>query len=207
MVAVPVFGGRIPSLVNQKLAQLQGKGKKAVTAAVYGVRAFEDALLELNDVMQSAGFEVIASAALVAQHSIVPEVGAGRPDAADAAEIRQFARRVLTAMERGSSPDVIVPGNRPYKAAMKVPASPLSLPACVGCGRCASACPSGAVTLTGEGVVTDAGKCMMCMACTAACPVQARILPPPLQSGMTEKLGALRDVRRENQFFGLNQPE
>ena len=62
VVAVPVFGGRIPALVSERIRQLGGTGKKAVTAVVYGVRAYEDALLELNDVMTECGFEVIASA-------------------------------------------------------------------------------------------------------------------------------------------------
>ena len=201
VVAVPVFGGRIPVLVSDKLAKLKGKGKKAVTAVVYGVRAYEDALLELNDVMEGSGFEVIASAALVAQHSIVPEVGAGRPDAADVAEIQQFAKRVLTTIEDGKTGAVSVPGNRPYKESKKGAATPLSLPACNGCGRCAIVCPTEAITLTTEGVTTDLNACMMCMACVASCPTKARILPPTLQEALTQKLSSFKDVPRENEFY------
>ncbi len=201
VVAVPVFGGRIPALVSERLGQLKGMGKKAVTAVVYGVRAYEDALLELSDVMTDCGFEIIASAALIAQHSIVPEVGAGRPDAADIAEIRQFAKRVLNAIENGKTGTVTVPGNHPYKESMKSSAGPVSLPSCGGCGFCASVCPTDAIAVTKEGVVTDNEKCMMCMACVAKCPTQSRILPPPVQDGLNQKLGVFRDVRRENEFF------
>lgn len=49
--------------------------------------------------------------------------------------------------------------------------------------------------------ITDAGNCMLCMACVAACPEHARILPPPLQEQMNQKLGALSSVRRENEYF------
>ena len=90
VVAAPVFAGRIPSVVREKIKTLAGEGKKAVTIAVYGNRAYEDALLEMNDILIQGGFTVIASAAFVAQHSIVPEVGAGRPDAEDIKEIRTF---------------------------------------------------------------------------------------------------------------------
>lgn len=201
IAAAPVFAGRIPSVAGERLARLQGKGKKAVTLAVYGVRAYEDALLELNDVMEGGGFEVIASAALVAQHSMVPEVGTGRPDAADADEIQRFAGRIENALQAGKTGGVSVPGNRPYKDGMKVAAPPLSLENCVGCGECARACPTEAIETTEEGVKTEIGKCILCLACTAHCPLKARILPPPVQEGIRQKLSVFRDVRRENEFF------
>ncbi len=201
VVAVPVFGGRIPALVSERLGQLKGMGKKAVTAVVYGVRAYEDALLELNDVMTECGFEVIASAALIAQHSIVPEVGADRPDTADIAEIRQFAKRVLNAIENGKTGTVTVPGNHPYKESMKSSATPVTLDSCGRCGFCVSVCPTDAITISDAGVVTDNEKCMMCMACVAKCPAKSRMLPPPVQDGLNQKLSVFRDVRRENEFF------
>lgn len=199
--AAPVFGGRIPAIVSDKIAKLSGNGKKAITAVVYGVRAYEDALLELNDVVKNSGFDVVASAALVAQHSIVAEVGSGRPDQKDADEIRQFAKHVVDALEEGKTNTVAVPGNHPYKDSMKVPAAPISLAACSGCGYCAAVCPMNAITVTGGSVETNSDHCIMCMACVAKCPVQARILPPPLQEGMAQKLGVFKDVRRENEFY------
>lgn len=201
VIAAPVFGGRIPTIVSDKIAKLSGDGKKAITAVVYGVRAYEDALLELNDVMEKSGFDVVASAALVAQHSIVAEVGAGRPDQKDAAEIQHFAKKVMKNLEEGKTNTVSVPGNHPYKESMQVPATPISLAACGGCGYCAEVCPTDAVQVTDKDVTTDLEKCIMCMACVAKCPAQARILPPPLQAGMTEMLGVLKDVRRENEFY------
>ena len=60
VVASPVFGGRIPSVVREKIEKFSGTGKKAVTIAVYGNRAYEDALLEMNDILTKCGFTVIA---------------------------------------------------------------------------------------------------------------------------------------------------
>lgn len=57
---------------------------RAVTVAVYGNRAYEDALLELNDCVQAQGFCPLASAALLAEHSMCRQVAAGRPNAQDA---------------------------------------------------------------------------------------------------------------------------
>lgn len=203
VAAVPVFGGRIPEFAAEKLKKLEGKGKKAVTLVVYGTRAYEDALLELNNIMKEQGFQVIASAALVAQHSMAPEVGAGRPDDQDAAEIRAFAEKVLQKLETGEcmADSVAVPGNDPYKQWKAMPVTPISLPSCHRCGACAAVCPVGAIHLEEETVATDQEACMLCMACTAACPEHARILPPPVQERMGQMLGALKGIRRENEYF------
>lgn len=60
IVAAPVFAGRIPSVVREKIKTLAGEGKQAVTIAVYGNRAYEDALLEMNDILIQGGFTVIS---------------------------------------------------------------------------------------------------------------------------------------------------
>jgi len=38
-----------------------------------------------------------------------------------------------------------------------------------GCSDCASACPTGAITLTHNGAVIDLGKCLFCTDCVEAC--------------------------------------
>lgn len=198
VVAAPVFAGRIPSVVSEKIKMLCGKGKKAVAIAVYGNRAYEDALLEMNDILIQGGFTVIAAAAFVAQHSIVPEVGAGRPDTEDEKEIRAFAEAVKSST---SAENIHVPGNRPYKPGMNVQVTPLSLPACTVCGACAKICPTNAIANEDGKMATDAAKCILCMACVHACPLQARILPPPLQEKTYNMLAAFKDVRNKNEVF------
>ena len=120
--ALPVFGGRIPAFAAEKIRALNGTGKKAVTIMVYGTRAYEDALLELNTVTAGCGFQIVASAAVVAQHSMVPAVGKGRPDQQDQDDITAFAGKVLEKLECGSDAPVSVPGNTPYKDGLNLPA-------------------------------------------------------------------------------------
>lgn len=94
-MGVPVFGGRIPGYAAEKLTYLRGGGAAAVTAAVYGNRAFEDALLELDDCLKAQGFRIGAGTALLAEHSMVRDVAAGRPDGRDQKEMADFAAKIL----------------------------------------------------------------------------------------------------------------
>ena len=99
IVAGPVYGGRLPAVMLERLAEIQGNGAFAVTLAVYGNRAYEDALIELDDSVEKQGFRRLASAALAAQHSIVTQLAAGRPDQEDAEEITRFAEEILSKYE------------------------------------------------------------------------------------------------------------
>lgn len=47
---------------------------------------------------------------------------------------------------------------------------------CVGCGKCVSACPFGALSLVNRKAVPNA-SCTMCGACVSVCPIQALSLP------------------------------
>lgn len=204
VAAMPVFGGRLPAAAAEYLKTRKGNGKKIVSLVVYGVRAYEDALLELNDILTEAGFQVIASGAFIAQHSIVPCVGQGRPDEEDKQELTAFAKQVLDKLEalgENEAAPITVPGNRPYKEGMKTAAAPICLPTCKQCGICEAACSTNAIRITEAGVETDLSKCLLCMACKAVCPSGARILPPPMQEAMNQKLDALKDVRRANEVF------
>lgn len=201
VVAAPVFGGRIPTFMTEQLKALKGNGKKAITLAVYGNRHYDDALLEMNDVLKEAGFQILASAALLAQHSLVPAAGAGRPDEKDAAEIRKFAAEVETKLESRNLEEPKVPGNVPYKEMKKNPATPVSGEGCIGCGACARICPVNAITVEGKTVSTDYDKCFMCMSCTSVCPMKVRALPAPVQNVMNEKLDACTKTYRANEFF------
>ncbi len=199
--AMPVFAGRIPAVAAEKLSALNGNGTKAVTLVVYGVRAYEDALLELNSIVKESNFTVVASAALVAQHSIVPSVGQGRPNEEDKASITAFAQQVMAKLASGDVSPVTVPGNFPYREVGNMPFTPVCLSECGKCGACVAVCPTKAMVMDDEGVKTDVDTCILCMACTAACPKKVRVLPPAVQENMNEKMAALVSVHRENEYF------
>ncbi|MBN2123980.1 MAG: DUF362 domain-containing protein [Deltaproteobacteria bacterium] len=45
--------------------------------------------------------------------------------------------------------------------------------ACTGCGQCAGICPAKALTLTGQGILFDYGRCIRCYCCQEVCPEDA----------------------------------
>ena len=132
---------------------------------------------------------------------MVNEVAAGRPDEKDAVEIADFAEKVLEKLNSDNCDLPKVPGNIPYREGMTVTAAPMCTDLCGKCGACAEICPADAITVTETAVETQLEKCILCVGCIAHCPSKARILPPPMQEGMNQKLGALKDIRRECEFY------
>lgn len=151
-IAVPSYGGRVPSTATQRIARVQGNGARAVLVCVYGNRAYEDTLVELEDVSRAAGFEIVAAVAAIAEHSIVREVAAGRPDAADREELANFGTKIaekIAGLQQGKSSDTLaLPGNRPYKTAGASGMVPQATQACISCGTCARVCSVQAINLS-----------------------------------------------------------
>ena len=200
LVAGPVYGGRLPALMTERLRACRGGGARAVSAAVYGGRAYEDALVELDDLLGGQGFRVIASAALLAEHSIVRALAAGRPDAQDEAQLAEFGARIAAKLEQGDMDAPHTPGNRPYKEWAGMPTAPQAAEACNACGACARECPAGAIS-PAHPAETDAARCITCMRCVTVCPQKARALPAPVLQMLSQKLAPFMEKRQENGLY------
>lgn len=200
VIAMPVYAGRVPAVAIERLRRLTTKKTRAITVVVYGNRAYEDALLELNDEARSLGFDIVASAAVVAEHSVVGELATGRPNELDMQNLQSFARLVKLKIDRGETTSIEVPGNRPYREGMKTPVTPQVSAACVGCRLCVRMCPTQAISMA-DPKQTESDKCILCMRCIKNCPVKARSLPKPFNDAMRAKLSSFSAVVRENEFF------
>lgn len=175
--AAPVYAGRIPALAAERLHAIIGHGQKAVAIAVYGNRDYDDALVEMCDILTAQGFEIVAAGAFIAQHCIFPKVASGRPDASDEKKLAEFAALVRERIDNDTLLDLnTVKGNRPYKKAAGVPLHPeVDKKRCNSCGTCVIQCPTGAIDST-DPKKTDAAKCITCCRCINVCPQNARSL-------------------------------
>lgn len=200
LVAVPSFGGRVPSLAVSRLNRLNGRNAKAVPVVVYGNRAYDDTLLELRDTLSKANFICAAAISAVAEHSIMHQFGAGRPDTQDEKELDGFAERLRNHLNHPVKNSVSVPGNRPYREYNGVPFKPKAGKGCNQCGLCASVCPACAIPKDAPST-TDTEKCISCMRCVSICPSHARDLNKMLLFAASQKMKAACAERKANELI------
>lgn len=117
IVSVPVYAGRVAPLALTRLKNVLGDATPAILIVTYGNRDYEDALVELRDVLTAQGFLPLAAGAFIGEHSYsrpgMP-IAEGRPDAEDCAKAEAFGRE---ARRKGESVGTLTPffyqGQRP----------------------------------------------------------------------------------------------
>ena len=200
VISVPSYGGRVPAVAAERLGMVHGNGARAVLVCVYGNRAYEDTLVELEDAAKQAGFQVIAAVAAIAEHSIARQFAAGRPDAQDAAQLSDFAKQIQHKFSEADTSEPAIPGNRPYKKAGGAGMVPKATKECTNCGVCAAACPVQAIDKENPKKV-DEKACISCMRCIAVCPHGARKVNPVMLSAASLMLKKVCSERKECELF------
>ncbi len=201
IVAMPCYGGRVPQLAAERFKKVDGNGAKTVLLCVYGNRAYEDTLVEMEDLAKERNFNVIGAVAAIAQHSIVNKFGAGRPDSSDAAKLKEFAKKILAKIESGDTSKPHVPGNRPYKKAMgKLGLVPHATKGCLYCGVCAKKCPVQAIDID-KIFGASRRKCISCMRCVANCSTDVRRLNGLELKLVETKIKKEASSRKEPELF------
>lgn len=176
---VPVYAGRVPNVLVKYLNTVEGNGAKAIPVVVYGNRNYDDALIELRDILEKDGFHTVAAGAFVGEHAFSAILGAGRPDEKDMEAARYFADRIDVDREspvpvKGENPihGYYQPRDRYGTPINILKVKPLTSDACDGCGICAAVCPMGSISK--EDFRSFTGICIKCGACVKKCPVGAK---------------------------------
>jgi ferredoxin len=209
IVAVPVYMGRIPALLNETLNSIKAHKTPSVCVVVYGNRVFDNALLELKDIMIKCGSIPIAGAAYIGEHSFSsPEtpIAEGRPDACDVNHAESFGREIneklLSIKSLDQNFDINIPGSYPYGGVTNLwSVDFIAISSeCNQCGICAEGCPVGAINSEKSNLI-DIEKCITCCACIKNCPQNARTMKPSVVKDAAMRLNKLYKERKEPVFF------
>lgn len=200
-IALPSYGGRTPAVAVERLRKIQGNFAKCILVCVYGNRAYEDTLAEMEDAARESGFDVVAAISAIAEHSIMHQYAAGRPDAEDLSQLEGFVGRIKEKLDSPqASGKVQIPGNRPYKKAGGVGLVPKAAQNCTNCGLCARQCPVKAIS-SSDSKLVDSNKCISCMRCVMQCPYSARKINKAMVSAASLAIKKACSVRKECELF------
>lgn len=184
VMGVPVYAGRVPNILLKYLNTIRGNGALAIAVAVYGNRNYDDALIELNDILQSNDFRVVAAGAFIGEHSFSRILAKNRPDEIDMNIVKEFAEIIISKIKQADRfKDIFVKGNKPYRNYYRPKnkegnsvdirkVKPRTNDDCIDCKKCVEVCPMGSIDY--EDVSKLNGICIKCGACIKKCPVSAK---------------------------------
>lgn len=185
----PVYAGRVPNVLLKYLSTIDGNGAVAVPIVVYGNRNYDDALIELRDILEKGNFKTIAAASFIGEHSFSKVLAKGRPDKEDLNIALDFSEMLLTKINQIEDyEDIIEPINvngsaYPYRGYYQprdrfgnsidiLKVKPNTANNCDDCKLCVKVCPMNSINY--DDVRSFNGICIKCGACLKICPKNAK---------------------------------
>jgi ferredoxin len=209
IIGVPVYMGRVPVTVRDWLNAIVARNTPAVCVVLYGNRTYEDALLELRNIVTKCGCRAIAGCAFLGEHSFSDAetpIAEGRPDHNDLRIAEEFGKKIREKLHTAASVtqalDAKIPGEFPYRGDARLWTVDFIAvgDACDQCGACATLCPAGAID-PADARKIDTKLCITCCACIRSCPQHARSMKPGLVKDAQLRLHTLYPDRKEPEWF------
>lgn len=197
----PVYGGRLFQGHCSQLRRLHGENTPCIITVSYGNRDYDDALLEMYNIVKEQGFIPFAAAALVCEHTY-GKVQVGRPNKEDLLQNQSFAKEAYKKLQSGDLDNLNVPGKKPYQTGGTGGKfrPQTDREKCIYCGLCASNCPSGAISLENYAEINN-DKCIACFRCIKNCPVYAKNMNTEEYLVFAESFSKKLSEPKKNQYW------
>lgn len=210
IVGVPVYAGRVPNVLLSYLNNIKSDGSIAILVVLYGNRNYDDALIELKDIMCMNGFNVIAAGAFIGEHSFSNILAKNRPDEKDLEKVNEFAKRIFLKISSENKQVPVIPGNENYRPYYKPKdkngssvdirkVTPKTNNNCIDCKLCVSVCPMGSIDY--DDVTKLKYICIKCGACIKICPVNAKYYDDENYLKHKSELEVEFEERKEPEMF------
>ena len=196
LLGFPVYSGRVPKTAVNRFKNIRGNKTKIIIALTYGNRNYDDALMEIYEMLTLSNFVIIGMGTFVTQHSVAKSIGFGRPNENDYNVLQQFSDKLIERMNTDYSGIKEYKINKPFRKYQTIPVNPKGNSKCTKCKLCVKLCPEYAINQNNPRK-TDKNKCISCMRCIKYCPNNARDI------SKIEKLIStlfLKTKCRENKF-------
>lgn len=207
----PVIAGRVPNVLLPFLKTIVGGNAYAVPIVSFGNRNFDDALIELRNLLEEDGLRSVAGGAFVSEHSFSTTLAGGRPDDQDYAAMHDFAQKIAQKLNSDwvYTQPAYVKGETPIRPYFKPQdrhgehidirkVKPKTKEDCCGCGICAQVCPMGSID---KETFACTGICIKCCACIKACPTQSKYFDDAGYIYHKEELEEMYARRADPEYF------
>lgn len=175
IIAAPVYAGKIPQ-VKGLFKNFKGDKTPCIVMAAYGNRHYDNALAEMQEILETSGFICIGAIAPIIPHIYSEKLGNNRPDSYDEVIIDNFACKIKEKLNNYNIESIIVPGERKPEFLETYPGSKIprlfDKNKCVNCIACVSQCPVSAIDKDSKEI--NLNICISCMNCASVCKFEAR---------------------------------
>ncbi len=209
LIGVPVYAGRVPKQVIDRLKLLTALNTPTIIVVVYGNRSIDDALIELRNETINQGFNPLFGGAFISKHAWnndIHQIAKDRPDKEDLLKAKTFGESIIASINNTEILEnkslLKVPGNVDYKERKELPkfTPTIDTNLCDLNGKCVEVCPVSAIDIN-DTLNINEDKCILCSACITHCPQKALKFNNPWMTNVVEYFAKNLTDRNEPEFF------